>query len=258
MRALAPLLALSLAFPSGCNSTPAALSPAADQRLRADAEPRARELAEHVVEGLGGWDAWERARCIEWTFFGMRRHIWDKATGDWRLDEKGRVVLMNLHTRQGRVFENGTEVFDEVRKKEMLEQAWGRWINDSYWMFMPWKLLDPGVKLRHAGATSLPGGEPAQVLELSFAGVGLTPNNRYVVHVGDESGRIEQWSYFADAGDAEPKLVTPWRGWKRFGGIWLCTDHGSLPGKENADWKIAVHDEVPRAVFESPAEPQLP
>jgi hypothetical protein len=258
MRTLAPLLAVLLALPCACSSTAATVSPDALRRSESDADPRARALAERVVENLGGWDGWERTRCIEWCFFGGRRHVWDKQTGDWRLDDGSRVVLMNLHTRQGRVFENGTEVFDEVRKKEMLEQAWGRWVNDSYWMFLPWKLLDDGVKLRHAGTTSLPGGESAQLLELTFAGVGLTPRNRYLVAVGDESGRIEQWSYYADANDAEPKLVQPWKGWKRFGRIWLCTDHGDLPGKENADWRIAVHDEVPRAVFESPAPPRIP
>ncbi|MBK7876754.1 MAG: hypothetical protein IPJ77_13585 [Planctomycetes bacterium] len=241
---------LPLLLPA-CKTAESSLSGDAAQRAHADAEPHARELAESVVANLGGWNGWERTRFIEWSFFGGRRHVWDKATGDWRLEDAGNVVLMNVNTRVGRVFESGGEVFDPVRKKELLDQAWGKWINDSYWMFLPWKLLDPGVKLRHVGAGALANGQAAQVLELTFEQVGLTPKNRYLVYVGDESGLVEQWSFFPDAGDEKPRFTLPWTGWKRFGRILLCTDHGDLPGRERKDWKIAVHTELPRAVFES-------
>lgn len=261
MRAIAFAAVLSVLpcmLLDACGSTRAVASPGDELRSRADADPRARELAEQVVENLGGWDAWEKTRYVTWRFFGGRRHVWDKQTGAWRLDDKGNVVLMNVNTREGRVIEAGAEVFDSVRKKELLDKAYRTWVNDTYWMFMPWKLLDPGVHLRHAGASTLPDGAPAQVLELTFTGVGVTPKNRYLVFVGDESGLVEQWSYFADAADEQPKLVQPWKGWTRFGRVMLCTDHGALPGREAGDWKIATYDELPASVFTDPAEPRLP
>jgi hypothetical protein len=224
----------------------------------ASGDRRAHELAEQVVESLGGWSAWNRTRYLSWRFFGGRLHVWDKQSGDWRLEEPGRVVLMNVNTRAGRAFESGAEVFDEVRRQAALERAYSIWINDSYWMFLPWKLEDPGVHLRHAGVSQLQDGSSGQMLELTFERVGLTPQNRYLVFVGDESGHIEQWSYFADAQDEQPKLVLPWRGWKRFGEITLCTDHGDLPGRSGSDWHIAVHRELPRALFEDPSPAQLP
>ena len=246
------VLMLLFSFVPACASTDAALDPSAIERSRSDADDRARELAESVVANLGGWEAWNSMRYLAWSFFGGRRHVWDKATGDWRLDDGGKVVLMNLGSRAGRVFENGTEVFDPVRRKELLDEAWSKWINDSYWMFLPWKLLDPGVRLRHLGSAALENGAPAQVLELTFAGVGLTPKNRYLVHVGDESGLVEQWAFFPDADDEKPRFTLPWRGWKRFGRLMLCTDHGNLPGRENTDWNVAAPADVPRAVFEDP------
>lgn len=257
MRARTLLALLPLAF-SACTSSQSAVSPLALERAQADADPHARALAESVVANLGGWEAWERTRYLQWSFFGGRRHAWDKKTGDWRLDDGGNVVLMNVGTRAGRAFESGTEVFDPVRKQDLLDQAWGKWINDSYWMFLPWKLLDPGVKLRHLGAAALADGAPAQVLELTFQDVGLTPKNRYLVYVGDESGRIEQWTFFPDAVDEKPRFTLPWKGWKRVGRIQLCTDHGNLPGRENTDWRIAAPEELPRSVFTDPAAVQAP
>jgi hypothetical protein len=221
----------------------------------AEADPAARALAERVLAEVGGADAWQRTRYLQWSFFGGRRHVFDKATGAWRLDDGDTVVLMNVETREGRVFEHGVEVVDPARKEEILGRAYGQWINDSYWMFLPWKLNDPGVNLRHAGEAQLAEGRKAQVLELTFDAVGLTPKNRYLVYVDDQTGRIAQWSYFADAADREPKLTMPWRGWQRFGDIWLCTDHGSLPGRGPSDWRIAVHEDLPRAVFTDPEQP---
>ena len=55
---------------------------------------------------------------------GGRSHVWDKATGDWRLDDGGRVVLLNVNTRLGRVFEQGIELADAARSTEALERAY--------------------------------------------------------------------------------------------------------------------------------------
>jgi hypothetical protein len=251
--AAAPLAAAS------CSSTSALApeSPEAALRATADADPKARELAERVARSMGGWQAWHDTRYVTWRFFGGRAHAWDKRTGDWRLDDGDRVVLMNVDTRQGRVFEKGVEVTDPAAREAALKRAHEVWINDSYWMFMPWKMLDPGVVLRYVGATALEDERSAQLVEMTFRGVGVTPDNRYLVAIGDESGLVEHWSFFASAGDETPKLSLPWTGWKRFGSILLCTDHGVLPGPQNAekkDWRIDTPAELPREVFTDPAQ----
>ena len=45
----------------------------------------------------------------------------------------------------------------------------------------------------------------------------------------------------------------PWAGWRRFGRIMLSTDRG-----RDFDWQIAVYDELPSSVFESPDTVDLP
>lgn len=251
-RALILLLCAAATLVTACATTAAVATPGSELRAQADADPKAREIAERVARSMGGWDAWERTRFVTWRFFGGRAHAWDKRTGEWRLDDGERTVLMDVGTRAGRVFEKGVEVTDAAGRAAALEKAYAVWVNDSYWVFMPWKLLDPGVVLRYLGATTLESGNTAQLLELTFEGVGLTPRNRYVVAVGDESGLVEQWSYFADANDAEPKFTLPWSGWERRGAILVCTDHGERNGTK-PDWDIEVHAELPRAVFTDPA-----
>jgi hypothetical protein len=250
-------LVLAIVTLAGCGTAieegaaPEASTPAQRVHVGPDSDERAVEIAQATVEKMGGWEAWDAARFVSWNFFGRRRHYWDRLTGDLRLEypnEQDRfVVLMNVDTKQGRVWKNGEEVTDPEQVGQQLQRSHEMWINDSYWMFMPYKLLDPGVTLKYSGEGVTEDGRAADVLELTFEEVGYTPQNRYEVLVARESGLVEQWNFFATAGDAEPQFKSPWTGWRWFGGIMLATDHG-----QGRDWDIAVHATLPRAVFESP------
>jgi hypothetical protein len=114
-------------------------------------------------------------------------------------------------------------------------------------MFMPYKLLDPGVTLRYGGEKEMEDGRGADVLVLTFEEVGYTPENKYDVFVARDTGLVEQWSFYRNADDEEPSFTLPWTGWREFGGILLATDHG-----REKDWDIAVPESLPRTVFTSP------
>lgn len=224
----------------------------------AQVEPEARRIAESVLEAMGGRDAWDGTRCLSWKFFGGRVHYWEKSSGDIRIeipedqDRQGqrtpaKLILMNLNTRQGRAWLDGVEVSGDQLAEE-LESGWRVWVNDSYWAFMPYKLLDPGVNLRYVGEQLMADDRSADVLEVTFEQVGVTPQNRYLVHVAKDSGLVEQWSYFPTRDAAEPGFTLPWAGWQRFGEIMIATDHG-----RGRNWDFRVYDEVPEGLFTDPA-----
>jgi len=240
-RPILPLVSC-LVLVAACRGEPKSSSATA-----AHAPTPAEAVAERVMNTLGGRSAWDDTRCISWLFMGRRRLVWDKQTGDVRVESGDQVTFVNVHTRQGRAFVKGVEVVDEAAKASALEKAYGAFINDSYWMFMPYKLRDPGANLVLLGPRETKAGRAAEVLELTFDEVGLTPGNRYLVYVGMESGLVEQWDFYEHRADAEPRLSTPWNAWKRFGRIQLCTDHG-----DGKDWEIAVLDRPPSGAFEAP------
>ena len=68
---------------------------------------------------------------------------------------------------------------DETELKEALDNAYAAWINDSYWVVMPYKLQDPGVKLTYTREDKTEDGKDAHVLTMTFDSVGLTPQNKY-------------------------------------------------------------------------------
>ena len=220
--------------------------------VSADSDARAIEIAQAVMERMGGWENWERTRILQWTFFGRRVHHWDRWTGNVRIEGPGQEAsylwLMNINTLEGRVWKDGEEITDPEALKEALENGHKAWVNDSYWMVMPYKLLDPGVTLKYVGERTMEDERTYDVLAMTFGdGVGYTPQNRYEVFVSQDSGLVEHWSFFTDASDEEPRFTMPWSGWQKFGRIMLATGRG-----RDMDWKIAVHDALPDAVFTSP------
>ena len=217
------------------------------------ADARSAEIAASVMARMGGQDAWDSTRFLTWKFFGNRRHLWDKHTGDARIEGTDRetgepyLILMNLHTKQGHAWSGGAEVTESEALAAMLDRGEAIWINDSYWMFMPYKLRDPGVTLKYLGAGKMLDGRSAEVLEMTFAEVGRTPENKYRIYIAADSGLVEQWDFYSQAGDAEPRFQSPWHEWRPYGGILLSGNRG-----ERRHSEIAVLDEVPSRAFTSP------
>ena len=226
----------------------------------AHSDAKAIELADRTMQAMGGRAAWDRTRCIAWTFFGARHHVWDKATGDVRVDtpasgdRAATTVVVNLDTKAGRAWVGGVAVTDEATLAGMLEQAESAWINDAYWLLMPYKLKDGGVTLKYVGEREMiDGAGPAEVVELTFAGVGRTPGNKYHVYVSSRTGLVEQWDFYRDASDEKPMFQIPWREWTKRGDIMLSGDRGQ---RKLTD--IVVMDEPPANAFTDPAPVTIP
>ena len=222
-------------------------NPPADGFDSTGSDARAIEIADAVMEKMGGRASWDATRYLTWRFFGRRLHVWDRWTGDVRFEEAGRVTLMNVHSREGRVWQDGVEIAEPDTLKKYLDRGYRAWINDSYWLVMPYKLKDSGVTLKYAGEGRTEHGRDAYVLTLTFDNVGVTPQNRYDVYVDRERMLVAQWAFYRNASDPEPRFVGPWADWKPHGRILLSSNRGG-----RAHTGVAVFDDLPRAVFDSP------
>lgn len=232
---------LLVASPLWAETYPAA------EGFHADAsDARAIAIADATMEAMGGYAAWDQTRYITWRFFGGRLHVWDKWTGDVRFEQDDLTVLMNLHTQSGRAWREGRALAD-AELQAALDRGYRAWINDAYWLVMPYKLKDSGVALKHVGTAASEDGRDADVLELTFEGVGVTPQNKYRVWVDQENHLVSQWAFYPQASDPEPRFVGPWKNWQRYGQILLSDNRG-----ERSHTGIAVFADLPAAVFNDP------
>ena len=150
---------------------------------------------------------------------------------------------MNLNTRKGKAWKTGSEITDPDELQRALDYGYETWMNDSYWIFMPFKLKDPGVILKYLGEGEIEG-NPVDILSVSFKEVGKTPNNKYHVYVDKESKLMVWWDYYMDAGDEEPRFKMPWKNYQPYGNILLSDDRGL---RKHTD--VGVFEEVPPTVF---------
>ena len=119
------------------------------------------------------------------------------------------------------------------------------WINDSYWLVMPFKLKDPGVILKYLRQDTTSEGQIAEIIELTFDTVGETPENKYEVYVDPKTNMVVEWAFYENAKDEEPKFRNPWKYYKKYGNILLSFHRGE--GYYLGD--IEVPEELPESVF---------
>ncbi|MCU0324048.1 MAG: hypothetical protein MUF45_02180 [Spirosomaceae bacterium] len=219
-----------------------------------ESDPKAIELADKVMKALGGTKAWDNTRHITWNFFGSRRLVWDKWTGNVRVDNlrDGMTSLININTETGKIFKNGTEITQPDSVAKYVKRAKGAWINDSYWLVMPYKLRDDGVTLKYIGKEKTQDGKDAEVIQLTFKNVGNTPDNKYKVFIDPASNLVVQWQYFAKFTDEKPGFTLPWQNYKPYGKILLSGDRG-----ERKLTDIKVFEALPDAIYQSFDKPDF-
>ena len=153
---------------------------------------------------------------------------------------------MNINTTKGKVFKDGAEMSHPDSLAKYLEQGRRIWINDSYWLVMPFKMKDPGVTLKYVGEDTTQKGVKADVIRLTYKGVGVTPGNAYNVWVNKKTNMVDQWAFYREATQAKPNFVDTWTDYRSHGKIKLSGSRGERKIED-----IHVLSKLPESVFNS-------
>lgn len=173
-------------------------------------------------------------------------HRWDRRAGRDRVtwaDRQGVLhdAIVWLGDRRACGHLDGEPAEGEALAA-LAEAAYARWVNDAYWLMVPLKVLDPGVQRRVVGE-----GDPRR-LELTFAGVGLTPGDRYVLDI-DAAGRLTRWEMSLEGAEPPPTGVT-FEGHQSVGPLTLPLDHTDEGGERRVLLRdVEVHEAVRREDF---------
>lgn len=221
---------------------------------RSDSEAVSK-LALDVMNRMGGRENFDSTHYIGWNFFGTRQIIWDKLHNRVRVDylKKKITIIADIEGDECRVFINEVESMHPDSINKYRQRAKLIWMNDSYWLIMPFKLLDPGVTLTSLGQVQLNDSTSAEVLEMTFDAVGATPQNKYRIYIDDRSGLIVRWDFYEKSTDPEPEFSNSWGNYQQYGNILLSDDRG----EEGKLSDIHVWDTLPEEVFTNLKIPQL-
>lgn len=231
------------------------INPPAEGFNATASDPKAIALADASMKAMGGRAAWDKLHYVAWNFFGARDLVWDKQTGRVRIDfpKDSSIYLVNVNTMEGKVWRKGAEMTQPDSLKKYLNIAKSIWINDSYWLVMPFKLKDSGTTLKYLRQDTIKGGVPAEVLALTFENVGDTPENKYEVFIDKTDNLVKQWAFFPKAEMEKAAAVWPWDNYKDYNGLMLSGDRSDDKGPKH----IRVYDALEDKVFASFEVPEL-
>lgn len=208
-------------------------APAADAAVAATAasDPTAVQYAAQLLDAMGGQAAWDTLGTVRFAFtvsrndtvLTARTHYWDKRGSRDRIEGVNRAgahfcVLADLTTKQAQTWVDGVRQTGADSTK-WADRGFGLWTNDSYWLFMPYKLRDPGVTLHDDGDT-LEVGVRYHRVHLTFGPVGLTPGDTYWAYINASTHMMEKWHYVLQ-GEDHDQGTWWWDDWKQVGPIRL-------------------------------------
>lgn len=218
------------------------------QNAASGSDAQALGLADKVIRNMGGVKNWNNTRYIAWTWRDQY-HIWDKFENKFRFEKDTLVVVSDLTTKQGMVYSKGKLLTNEAQVQKILSNQYAVWANNSYWLLMPFKLRDQGVNLKYKGEGKTQTGAAADLLEVTFQNVGVTPNNRYILAVDKTSGLITEWSFFRNAADEKPGFTRPWINYQSYGKIKIASGRGDAKMDMS---NISVAQNLDEDLFDSP------
>jgi hypothetical protein len=210
-------------------------------------DPKAAEVGGKMISAMGGMDSWKKVNALRFNFQvepqGQTphavKHLWDRK--GWRdhvegntKDGKKMVAWIDLNSKKGAAWADGKKLEGEELNKAM-DWAYGRWVNDTYWLVMPLKIFDSGVNLEYAGQK-----DGHDVLHVSFGKVGLTPGDQYWVYVNPSTGMMDQWTFLLE-GEKE-KETFDWKEYGDYNGVKLSKM------KESGDKKLRINFEPLQAM----------
>jgi hypothetical protein len=244
------------AAPPAAPAAPSAFDPS-------KSDEKAIAIVDQVIAAMGGQSAWDKLRYVKLTFsvkkgetrLATRTHYWDKHLQRSRMegptkDGKPMVAVVDHKTKQGQAAIDGQLLFDADAKK-YIDMAYGNLINDTYWLFMPFKMKDPGVRLRYDGG--IPENKPVyDKVQMTFdEGIGLTSKDRYWIYVNRADHMIERWSYVLQGqGASTSPTAWQWVDWTTVGGIKVSTRRTQDGGEVDIVLEnVQAFDSLPDTVF---------
>ncbi len=175
-------------------------------------------VADKMWESLNK-EAWDTLSYLQWEFMGGHKYKWDKKNNLANIQWGDNEVIMDLDAYEGKALKGGV-VQEGDKKDKLISKAWSFWCNDSFWMFAPFKIKDPGTAL---DVVSLENGQTG--LKVSYESGGVTPGDVYVWHL-DENYRPTAYQMWVKILPVKG-LEVSWGDWKDIGGAQLATAHKS-------------------------------
>ena len=144
-------------------------------------------LADRMLTSLdvSGWDT---TRYVNWCFAERHTYAWDRKTDSVVITWGDTEVRLHTKTIAGSARRDGKQL-SGIELENLIQDAWGYFCNDSFWLIAPYKIRDPGTT-----RALVKNQEEGDQLLVTYSSGGVTPGDAYL------------WSFNADGSPASYRM----------------------------------------------------
>lgn len=176
------------------------------------------QLANEMLMSLNK-QAWDSLKYLKWTFKGGHKYLWDKQNNRALVKWGDNEAFINLDQVDGIARKGGVQLSGD-EAKSVINQAWGYWCNDSFWMFAPFKVFDPGTS-----RSIVKDKDGKEGLMITYESGGVTPGDSYLWFLDENNipTSYKMWTFIPLQG-----MEMSWENWKTLsGGSKVAISHKS-------------------------------
>lgn len=213
----------------------------------ANSDPAAVELADSVMEAMGGRENWDNTRFISWRSEGQHEISWDKRSGRVRIESFADSTTYLFHTGRngGRVQVGEREILASDSLTAMLREGRQVWLKDSFRIVMPFTLKGDGLTLKYLGEERTDSAR-YNLLQISISGDGPAPAGRFLAFVDLADNLIKLYAKPDPVDPAMNDSVVRIGTYEKRGTIMLP----SLEEGSGGPGDVQVHRRLPSEIFE--------
>ncbi len=181
---------------------------------------QAEEMAQKMLRAVNK-TAWDNTEGVQFTFKDANHYRWDRAREfcEVKWGENMRVLLRLKDWSKSIAYQNGQQLTgDEAYQAN--EKAWKMFINDTFWLNAPAKVLDEGTSRSIVTRNDRP-----DKLLVSYSSGGVTPGDSYLWELSEEGLPVswQMWVKIIPVGG----MRFTWENWEQLQtGALIATHHG--------------------------------
>lgn len=136
---------------------------------------KAEQLTDKMLAAVND-SAWQEIAIVEWDYVGGHHLVWDKDRHWAKVSWENYDVFIKLDSKEGVAFAKGKKVERKEVLKQLLEDAYAIWANDSFWLNPITKVRDTGTERRYVAQED----ENLEGLLITYTSGGVTPGDSYL------------------------------------------------------------------------------
>lgn len=199
----------------------------------AGSDPAAIELADSIIQAMGGAESWQAVRYMTWTHQG-RTFYWDKQLAKARMESGDTIALLDLSTKTGQVQINsqtadiGIDPFLSI------------WHHEIFDLIIPYEIKNSGATITYMGEDTLRG-QRFNSLVLTFR----DRPDQYKFYVDKHKKLVLFSAHYDRADQVQQNYLHGWDNYQQVGAALFSFDRSDGTGPQD----VSVEESLPESLF---------